>query len=98
MKTEVLKQKEDFSKGNKIVALSINDSVNIVSDSLVSDSTAITHDEDVLGKILPKRGRIKRQNHPQFVQNFSKKSAKTITRITSSSMDKKLKTNRKRST
>jgi hypothetical protein len=75
VKTEILKQKEDFSKGNKIIALSINDSVNVVSDSLISDSTAITHDEDVLEKILPKRGRIKRQTRPQFVQNFPKKPA-----------------------
>jgi hypothetical protein len=71
VKTGILKQKEDFSKGNEIVALNINDSVNVVSDS-----TTITHDEDVLEKILPKRGRIKRQTRPQFVQNFPKKSAK----------------------
>ncbi|MBU4537251.1 MAG: hypothetical protein L6264_12040 [Weeksellaceae bacterium] len=69
VKNEIIKQKDDFGKGNEIVAIHTNDSLNVVSDSLVTDSISISSDDDVMEKILPKRGRIKRQTRPQFVDN-----------------------------
>ena len=76
VKTEILKQKNDFGNGNEIVALQTNDSVKIVTDSLVSDSVSHKDAADMVEKILPKRGRIKRESRPQFVQNSPEKSAK----------------------
>ena len=76
VKTEILKQKSDFGNGNEIVALQTNDSVKIVTDSLVSDSVSHKDAADMVEKILPKRGRIKRESRPQFVQNSPQKSAK----------------------
>ena len=76
VKNEILKQKNDFGNGNEIVALQTNDSVKIVTDSLVSDSVSHKDAADMVEKILPKRGRIKRESRPQFVQNSPEKSAK----------------------
>ena len=76
VKTEILKRKNDFGNGNEIVALQTNDSVKIVTDSLVSDSVSHKDAADMVEKILPKRGRIKRESRPQFVQNSPEKSAK----------------------
>lgn len=76
VKNEILKQKNDFGNGNEIVALQTNDSLKIVSDSLVSDSVSSRDAADMVEKILPKRGRIKRETRPQFVQNSPEKSAK----------------------
>lgn len=77
VKNEILKQKNDFGNGNEIVALqTTKDSANIVSDSLVSDSVSSRDAADMVEKILPKRGRIKRETRPQFVQNSPEKSAK----------------------
>lgn len=70
VKNEILKQKNDFGKGNEIVAINNSkDSLTTASDSLVTDSVSINYGEDVIEKILPKRGRIKRQTRPQFVDN-----------------------------
>lgn len=84
VKTEILKQKRDFGNGNEIVAVNTKDSANFVSDSLVTDSVSVSNDEDVISKILPKRGRIKRQMRPQYVQNSAseKSSEKTREKIT----------------
>lgn len=76
VKNEILKQKNDFGNGNEIVALQTKDSLKIVSDSLVSDSVSSKDAADMVEKILPKRGRIKRETRPQFVQNSPEKSAK----------------------
>ena len=77
VKNEIIKQKDDFGNGNEFVAIHTNDSVNVASDSLVTDSAYISSDEDVMDKILPKRGRIKRNTRPVFVQNDTQvKSAK----------------------
>lgn len=77
VKNQILKQKNDFGNGNEIVALqTAKDSANIVSDSLVSDSLSSRDAADMVEKILPKRGRIKRETRPQFVQNSPEKSAK----------------------
>ena len=84
VKNEILKQKDDFGNGNEFVAIHTNDSVNVASDSLVTDSAYISSDEDVMDKILPKRGRIKRNTRPVFVQNDTQvKSAKKNTETAS---------------
>ena len=80
VKNEILKQKDDFGKGNEIVAINnAKDSLKTASDSLVTDSVSIGTDEDLMDKILPKRGRIKRNSRPVYVQNnIPEKSAKKV--------------------
>ena len=78
VKNEILKQKDDFGKGNEIVAINnAKDSLKTASDSLVTDSVSISNGEDVIEKILPKRGRIKRQTRPLFVDNSTPKKSAT---------------------
>lgn len=76
VRNEIQKQKDSFGNGNEIVAMQDKDTLSIVSDSLLSDSTSVKYDADVVEKILPKRGRIRRQSRPVFVQNSPQKSAK----------------------
>ena len=84
VKNEIIKQKDDFGNGNEIVAVHSNDSLKTASDSLVTDSVSIGTDEDLMDKILPKRGRIKRNTRPVFVQNDTQvKSAKKNTETAS---------------
>ena len=75
VKNEILKQKDTFGNGNEIVAIHDKDTLNVVSDSLLSDSTSVKYDADVIEKILPKRGRIRRPSRPQYVQNSAENSA-----------------------
>ena len=78
VKNEILKQQNDFRKGNEIVAVNnTNDSLKTVSDSLLTDSVSVSDSEDVIEKILPKRGRIKRQTRPQFVSNSAPEKSAT---------------------
>ena len=78
VKNEILKQKNDFGKGNEIVAINnAKDSLKTASDSLVTDSVSISNGEDVIEKILPKRGRIKRQTRPLFVDNSTPEKSAT---------------------
>ena len=78
VKNEILKQQNDFRKGNEIVAVNnTNDSLKTVSDSLLTDSVSVSDGEDVIEKILPKRGRIKRQTRPQFVSNSAPEKSAT---------------------
>ena len=77
VKNEILKQKNDFGKDNETVAVHSNDSLKTASDSLVTDSVSISNGEDVIEKILPKRGRIKRQTRPQFVDNSTPEKSAT---------------------
>ncbi|MCQ4036145.1 hypothetical protein [Kaistella montana] len=78
VKNEILKQQNDFRKSNEIVAVNnTNDSLKSVSDSLLTDSVSVSDSEDVIEKILPKRGRIKRQTLPQFVSNSAPEKSAT---------------------
>lgn len=77
VQNEIIRQKDDFGKSNEIVAVHSNDSLQTASDSLVTDSVSISNGEDVIEKILPKRGRIKRQARPQFVDNSTPKKSAT---------------------
>jgi len=79
VKNEILKQKNDFGKDNETVAVHSNDSLKTDSDSLVTDSVSINYGDDVIEKILPKRGRIKRQTRPQFVDNSTPEKSATGT-------------------
>ena len=78
VRTEIERQKDNFGNGNEIVAMQNKDTLNVVSDSLHSDSTSVKYDADIVEKILPKRGRIRRQSRPVFVQNSPEKSAKKL--------------------
>lgn len=69
---EIKKQKSDFTNENSFAAHQVNDSLKV--DSL-KDLPSVSNDEEVMDKILPKRGRLKKQLRPQYVQNTEKKSA-----------------------
>ena len=66
VKTEIIKNKENFNSENGYAALQQNDSIK--TDSLKKDAEVST-DANVLDKILPKRGRIKRNSRPVYVHN-----------------------------
>ena len=66
VKTEIIKSKENFNSENGYAALQQNDSIK--TDSLKNDAEVST-DANVLDKILPKRGRIKRNSRPVYVRN-----------------------------
>lgn len=71
VKNQIIKQKEEFGKNNEIVAINSNDSLKIVSDSLVSDSTSAVDEKkssDLMNQILPKRGRIKKDLRPRYAE------------------------------
>lgn len=70
---EIHKQKKQFQEESNLAANQVNDTLNIVSDSLVTDSTA-THDTyssdaNVMEKILSKRGRMNRKIRERFTYN-----------------------------
>lgn len=69
VKNEILKHKKDFGKTEEIVAVNSTDSLKTVQDSLITDSASTEIVEDVTDKILPKRGRLKKQFRQQYVQN-----------------------------
>lgn len=69
VKNEILKQKDNFGNTEDLAILTTKDSVKVVSDSLFSDSASIRDAADVVEQILPKRGRIRRESRPQYVQN-----------------------------
>ena len=74
-KNEILKQKNDFGKGNEIVAVNAEDSLKTVQDSLVTDSVSVSNDEEVMDKILPRRGRLKKPVRQFYVQNSEEKKS-----------------------
>lgn len=70
---EVLKQKNDFINENhelqNQVAVNHTDSISgAKKDSIFEDAVA---EKDVLDEILPKRGRLKKEAKPRFVDNSS---------------------------
>ncbi len=72
VKEQIEKQRSDFNHENNLASHQVNDSVKV--DSL-QDLPSVSNDEEVMNKILPKRGRLKKQVRPQYVQNTEKKSA-----------------------
>lgn len=70
---EIQKQKESFDQENGF-AMQTKDSIK-VSDS-TQNSPSVSNDEAVMDKILPRRGRLKKQVRPHFAQHSNpKKSA-----------------------
>ncbi|WP_304343971.1 hypothetical protein [Chryseobacterium koreense] len=80
VKNEILKQKPDFGNGEEIVAVHTADSLRTVRDSIVTDSATVTSDDEIMDKILPARGRLKKQVRQHYVSTPQKsapeKSAK----------------------
>lgn len=74
VQSEVLKQKNDFINENhelqNQVAVNHTDSISgVKKDSIFEDNTMA--EKDVLDEILPKRGRLKKEAKPRFVDNSS---------------------------
>ncbi|TXF77186.1 hypothetical protein [Chryseobacterium sp.] len=84
VENEIKKQKNDFENSNIIAAVQTEDSVTVASDSLVSDSAISGNNEDVLDKILPKRGRLKKQVRPHFVQNSAPLKSAPVRNVSNS--------------
>lgn len=80
VESQVLKQKTDFIEENhepeQQVALHSMDSIaGTKKDSIFQESTIA--EKDVMDEILPKRGRLKKEVRPKFVENTSYKKYNT---------------------
>lgn len=84
VENEIRKQKNDFQNSNIIAAVQTEDSVTVASDSLAFDSAISVNNEDVLDKILPKRGRLKKQVRPHFVQNSVPEKPAPVSNVSNS--------------
>nr|WP_315025722.1 hypothetical protein [uncultured Chryseobacterium sp.] len=74
VKDEVLRQKSDFIEENNDhqaqVAVNHSDSISgVKKDSIFQDNHVA--EKDVLDEILPKRGRLKKERKPRYVNNSS---------------------------
>ncbi|MDR2205079.1 MAG: hypothetical protein LBE36_02820 [Flavobacteriaceae bacterium] len=72
---EINKQKEDFDKENSVAANEADDSLNTVADSISPDSDSVQKhiaEEDILDKIVSKKGRIKKSERKKYVKNETK--------------------------
>ncbi|GAB0156887.1 hypothetical protein CHRYSEOSP005_21540 [Chryseobacterium sp. Alg-005] len=71
---EVLKQKNDFINENhelqNQVAVNHTDSISGAKKDSIFEDNAVA-EKDVLDEILPKRGRLKKETKPRFVDNSS---------------------------
>lgn len=76
VKTQILKQKEELSLQNGYAGLQQNDSIK--TDSIKTE-TQVTSDAEIMDKILPKRGRIKRNARPVYVQNDATEKSAPMT-------------------
>jgi hypothetical protein len=74
VQSEVLKQKNDFINENhelqNQVAVNHTDSISGVKKDSIFEDNAMA-EKDVLDEILPKRGRLKKEAKPRFVDNSS---------------------------
>lgn len=74
VQTEVLKQKNDFINENHTlqnqVAVNHTDSISGARKDSIFEDKAMA-EKDVLDEILPKRGRLKKEAKPRFVDNSS---------------------------
>ncbi|WP_185113309.1 hypothetical protein [Chryseobacterium kwangjuense] len=77
VKDEVLKQKSEFIEENndhqEQVAVNHTDSISGAKKDSVFQENSFA-EKDVLDEILPKRGRLKKESKPRFVNNSSYKS------------------------
>ncbi len=76
VKNEILKQKPDFGNGEEIVAVHTTDSLKIDRDSIITDSATVTSDDEIMDKILPRRGRLKKQVRQHYVSTPQKSAPK----------------------
>ena len=71
--SEIQKQKSQFQQESQLAVNQLNDSVKAVADTLVADSTSTketyTSDANVLDKILPRRGRMKKTVRQRYTYN-----------------------------
>jgi len=77
VENEILRQKSEFIAENNIpeqqVALHDTDSISgAKKDSIFQENNVV--EADVLDEILPKRGRLKKETRPRFVNNTSYKN------------------------
>ena len=76
VKNQILKHKDEFGNGNEIVAVHTPDSLQTVRDSLITDSSSVSNDDEMMDKILPRRGRLKKQVRQFYVQTPKKSDTK----------------------
>lgn len=81
VKDEILKQKSGFIEENsdhqEQVAVNHTDSISgVKKDSVFQDNQVA--EKDVLDEILPKRGRLKKERRPKFVDNSSYQNNRNI--------------------
>lgn len=80
VKNEIIKQKDSVEQQNNYAVLPRQDSIK--KDSIKTEPS-VTTGAEVMDKILPKRGRLKRSTRPVYVQNSNpKKSTKKPVEIT----------------
>lgn len=81
VKNEVLKQKSKFIEENndhqEQVAVNHTDSISGAKKDSIFQENPVA-EKDVMDEILPKRGRLKKETKPRFVNNSSFKSNKTL--------------------
>ncbi|MGG5210645.1 hypothetical protein ACQWU4_17095 [Chryseobacterium sp. MIQD13] len=81
VKDEVLKQKSEFIEENnnhqEQVAVNHTDSISGAKKDSVFQENSVA-EKDVLDEILPKRGRLKKEAKPRFVDNSSFKSKNNL--------------------
>ncbi|WP_223606707.1 hypothetical protein [Chryseobacterium sp. OSA05B] len=81
VKNEVLKQKSKFIEENndhqEQVAVNHTDSISGAKKDSIFQENSVA-EKDVLDEILPKRGRLKKETRPRFVNNASFKNNKAL--------------------
>lgn len=80
---EIQKQKNQFQEESQLAVNQVNDSVKATTDTLAIDSSATrdnySTDENVMDKILPKRGRLKKSTRARYTYNEKENSNKNTT-------------------
>lgn len=71
VQNEIKKQKDSFHQESNLAINTINDSLKIKSDSIMSDSTRTVEQintTDIMEQIIPKRGRINRNSRQRYAE------------------------------
>lgn len=77
VKNEILKNKDQFQQESNFAVNAVNDSIDLKKDSIISDSSRTveqTPEVDIMEKILPRRGRIRKDVRPRFAAVSSEMS------------------------
>ena len=78
VKNEILRQKEKFNQDTNLAVNEISDSLQIKSDSIISDSASTVdqrNETDITDQILPKRSRMKKQVRQHYAQTTNQKKS-----------------------